>query len=286
MAHGLHKPGILEQISGTNRLSLQQKKLKTHRVLTYHAHVNPRNPLIHFIAFLERRFYHFLFDQIIVTSEYYKKEVSHFFPKGKITVIPPGVDSIFKSSRLEPLRKFFHHKPHILFVGALDTNHRYKGLDILLTCAALTPGYKYTIIGDGNRKNHFMRKARHVENIQFLGYIPDNKLLHHYQSSNLFVLPSTSNSEGFGIVLLEAMACGVPTLTTHKVGSSELLRQKKASYIVQAGNPHALKQGIETVLNDKDLQNQLTAHGTKLAMSLTWPHITSETLKTYRCSNK
>lgn len=265
----------------TTAAAFYMRKLKTKRVLTYHAHVNPQNPFIRFIAFFERQFYRWFFDQIIVTSEYYKHEVSKFFPKEKITIIPPGVNDIFKSSTLEPLKKFFHRKPTILFVGALDNNHRYKGVDVLLKCAALTPDYKYTIIGDGKRKKHFMHKARHHENVQFLGYVPDNKLVHYYQSANLFILPSTSNSEGFGTVLLEAMACGVPTLTTHKVGSSDFLRKKKASYIVKSNNQHSLKKGIETVLNDKELQNQLTAHGTKMAKSLTWPYIASETIKTY-----
>lgn len=265
----------------TTAAAFYMRKLKTKRILTYHAHVNPRNPFIHFIAFLERQLYRWLFDQVIVTNEYYKREVSKFFPKEKIAVIPPGVDDIFKSSKLEPLKRFLHRKPHILFVGALDNNHRYKGVDVLLKCAALTPKYKYTIIGDGDRKKHFIHKARHLENVHFLGHLPDNKLLHQYQSAHLFVLPSTSNSEGFGIVLLEAMACGVPTLTTHSVGSSEFLRKKKASHIVKSKDARALKKGIETILNDKDLQNQLTAHGTKLAKTLHWPHVAAETVKTY-----
>lgn len=261
--------------------AFSMRKLKAKRIFTYHAPVNPSNPLIRFIAFVEKQFYRFLFDRIIVTTEKTKHDISRFFPKEKIVVIPPGVDERFKSSRLEPLKKFLHRKPRILFVGMLDSNHRYKGMDVLLKCAALTPDYHYVIVGDGDRKEHFVKKAGHLENIEFLGNIPDNKLQQQYQSAHLFILPSTSSSEGFGIVLLEAMACGVPTITTHKVGSSELLRQKKASYIVKAGDPVALKAGIETVLNDQHLQNQLTAYGTKMARSLTWPHIASETLKAY-----
>jgi len=258
------------------------RKKKAYRVLTYHAHVNPQNPIIKVVALIERRFYKKLFDRIIVTSDYYKTEVSKFFPAEKMSVIPPAVGEEFKTSKLEPLKKFLHRKPHILFIGALDKNHQYKGINIIIKCAQETPNYHYTIIGDGELKEQFIKKTTGLTNIEFLGRVPSKKLRHYYQSSNLFVLPSTSSSEGFGIVLLEAMACGTPTLTTDKVGSSTLLKEKNASYIVKANDSNALKQGIETVLNDKDLQNQLTANGTKMARSLTWPLIASKTLKSYR----
>lgn len=265
----------------TTATAFYTRKLNARRILTYHAHVNPRNPLLKFIAFLERQFYRFLFDHIIVTTQKYKRQVEKFFPKDRISVVPPGIHDDFQTSRLEPLKKFLHRKPNILFVGALDTNHRYKGVHTLLKCAALTPEYQYTIIGDGNLRQKYMEEAKDLPNVRFLGYVPDKKLPHHYQSANLFVLPSTSSSEGFGMVLLEAMACGTPTVTTSRVGSADLLLDHKASHLVKADSTHALKEGITTVLSDKDLRLALINNGTKMARSMTWPHVTSKTLKIY-----
>ncbi len=265
-------------------------------VATYHGHANPKSFLKKIIAGLDCRLYRFFYQQIIVTTETYKKKVAVFFPRKRICVIPPGVDEIFmqqtetKSSARQKLAipdnqnlRILQHQKTVLFVGAMDDSHLYKGIPVLLECAKLTPDIQYILIGGGSKKSayHKMAGILRLQNTTFINPLSPKDLHLYYTAADILVLPSVSSSEGFGLVLIEAMACGTPVITTDKAGSSNVIEKAKAGLIVKAGSSDSLKQGIEKILSDQTLAHTLSRNGRALAKTLTWRRAAAATLQVY-----
>jgi glycosyltransferase involved in cell wall biosynthesis len=157
----------------------------------------------------------------------------------------------------------------IFFLGVLDPYHRYKGLEILFAAVFAVkmeiPGIKLIIGGSGPMKEYYTRLSRSMgitENVEFAGYIPDDKLPDYYNSCRMAVLPSTdSTREGFGIVLLEAMACERPVISTDITGVAEDIRIRGAGLVVEPGNADVLAEAIKTILNDPNLANRMGSAG-------------------------
>jgi len=93
------------------------------------------------------------------------------------------------------------------------------------------------------------------KNIKFLGYLSDEELLSLYQRCTFFVLPSTTNDEGFGLVLLESMACGKPVIAFDLWGPSEVIGD--CGIIVKEKNVEALADGMIKLLKDEELRQDL-----------------------------
>jgi glycosyltransferase involved in cell wall biosynthesis len=278
-------------------LALQMRKSGIPLIATYHGHVNPKSIFKLLAARLEVQLYRFFYKQIIVTTEFYKNKLAPFFPKKKILVIPPGVDNIFSGNRLSraEARKELHF-PHgqsnqsvqkaVLFVGAMDDSHLYKGISVLLKCAALTPGIKYILIGGGAKKPDYLKMADklNLKNCEFIEPVQHEKLPLYYKAADVFVLPSINSSEGFGLVLLEAMCCGTPVITTNRTGSSSLIAQAEAGLVAKAGSTQSLKQCIEKILNNTILGAKLVKNGHRLTQSMTWHMAAQKTIHVYEQS--
>lgn len=116
----------------------------------------------------------------------------------------------------------------ILSVGRLDARERYKGqervIEALPELRAERPGLTYLICGEGDDRERLARLARQAgveDAVRFLGHVPREALPDLYRAADLFALPSTG--EGFGIVFLEAMACGTPAIGLRVAGSRDAL---------------------------------------------------------------
>lgn len=125
----------------------------------------------------------------------------------------------------------------IFTFGRLAASERYKGFDRLV--AALSevrrrvPGTHCLIGGTGDDRQHLERLAREAgvaEWVRFAGFIRAEELCAHYQACDVFAMPSTG--EGFGIVFLEAMACGKPVLAGNRDGSVEPLADGRFGALV------------------------------------------------------
>ncbi len=246
-------------------------------IATYHGHAHPSSLFKKIGVTGDRFLYRFFCRAIIVTSDYYKRQVSGFYPRKKIWVIHPGVDQSFfsktpsKKEAREELRLTDKEKL-ILFVGGMDASHYYKGVPVLLKCARMTPGIRYLLIGAGDKKNDYMAASKklNLENVSFINPVSGTELRTYYHAADALVLPSTSNSEGFGMVLTEAMACGTPTVTTDIAGSASLLKGSGAAVIVKSNDAKSLKAGIISVLDDKTARGALVKNGLALAKKLSW----------------
>jgi glycosyltransferase involved in cell wall biosynthesis len=203
--------------------------------------------------------------------------------KKKITVIPNGIDtSIFYRKNV------IKEENSILFVSILDKYHEFKGLPYLLKAVkalvSSVPNIQLFIIGEGELKVIYEKLASELgisEHVIFLGEISQSKLATYYSRSTVFVLPSTE-IEGFGIVLLEAMACEIPVIATDIVGTSDEIKKYQTGIVINPKNVNSLKDALMKILTNKKLQAQMGKNGRMLIESkYSWNTIANQIQKVY-----
>lgn len=141
----------------------------------------------------------------------------------------------------------------LLFVGAMEQHHFYKNVDLLIEAFARTElADRLVLAGSGDRVPALKRKAAAEgvsDSVDFPGYVPDAELPTYYSGADAFVLPSKADrGEAFGIVLLEAMACGTPVVGTDIPGVRTVVGD--GGVVVAPQELDALSAGIQTVLSD------------------------------------
>ena len=227
--------------------------------------------------------------KIIITQPNYAKSIYLKSHKNKLKVLPNGVDI----DRFRPIgsqRKDIKGNKVLFFLGLLDRFHRYKGLDYLLEALVIVkkqvPDVELVVGGAGELLSYYQDMAMSLglwENVAFLGFVPDEKLAEYYNRCNAFVLPSiSSEQEGFGIVLLEAMACERPVISTDIVGVAEDVRRVDAGRIVRTKDIDALAQAILEILRDQELAGEMGRRGRRLVEEkYDWKKIGGDMLEIY-----
>lgn len=162
-------------------------------------------------------------------------------PPDRVLVIPDGVSADF-CVRPGPARK----PSSILFVGRLCER---KGLPFLIDAMGIVikerPPAKLYIVGEGPLRESLEAKVRELgieDNVDFIGKLTDEELVDWYNDVELFVLPAFF--EGFGMVCLEAMACGTPVIATRAPGIIDVVKDEKPCALVQPGNAAELAGAI------------------------------------------
>jgi glycosyltransferase involved in cell wall biosynthesis len=147
-----------------------------------------------------------------------------------------------------------HGQTVLLTLSRLSSAEQYKGHDEVLEALPEllneTPDLCYLICGDGDDRPRLEAKARRLgldDHVLFAGYVPEEEKADHYRLADTFVMPG--RGEGFGIVYLEAMACGVPVVASNADASEEAVRHGKIGIVVDPSNPSDLKRGIRHALN-------------------------------------
>jgi phosphatidyl-myo-inositol dimannoside synthase len=140
-------------------------------------------------------------------------------------------------------------KTVIMTLGRLSEHEKYKGFDeILELMPALIkeiPTTAYLIVGDGTDRHRLEEKARSLgvhEFVVFAGYVPESEKADHYRLADTYVMPG--RGEGFGIVYLEALACGVPVVASKVDGSREAVRDGALGILVDPRDAEDIKRGI------------------------------------------
>jgi glycosyltransferase involved in cell wall biosynthesis len=203
--------------------------------------------------------------QIIITSPDFRSTWLGPY-RDKIVVVPNSVDTGIFYPATEP------KIGDIFFLGVLDQYHRYKGLDYLLGAVRYVlpdiPDLKLIVGGSGIMKEYYLNLSRSLgisEHVEFVGYIPDKELPRYYNGCSVTVLPSTDPTrEGFGIVLLEAMACGKPVITTGIAGVARDITDRSAGKVVPPENAVALGDAIKAVLLDPERADEMGSAGREI----------------------
>ncbi|MCD4761597.1 glycosyltransferase family 4 protein [bacterium] len=200
------------------------------------------------------------------------KSIFRRFPD-KFIEIPFGVD----------IKRFFPREIiaersvyELLFVGGLDRAHYFKGLSVFIKALTLLPNdnWRLKIVGEGNRRKTYEKEifaAGLGDKIEFLGGVSDEKLPTVYQVADIFVLPSINTNEAFGLVLLEAMACGLPVLTSSLPGVRSVFKDGIEGLLAKPGDAHDLSNKIKKLLDNKRLRESMGQAGRELVeKKYTW----------------
>jgi glycosyltransferase involved in cell wall biosynthesis len=202
----------------------------------------------------------------------------------RISFIPPGTDThCFVPMVREPLCD-------IAFLSVLDDFHHYKGVEVLFKAVkmlSMSRPVSLTIGGDGPLRTHYEEMAKEYgirSHVRFSGFIPDSDLPAFYSSARVFVLPSTdATREGFGIVLLEAMACSRPVIATTIAGMAAQIRAYGAGCIVPVGDASALAVAIASVLDDEEAGALMGAAGRRLVCDeFSWESVAAKVEAVYQ----
>jgi len=237
-------------------------------VVTYHSDIIRQARLAKLYSPLRRRFLESS-QTIIATSPNYVRSsgvLGQF--QDKTSVIPFGIDlarfalSSEKAKEIATLRRTYGPST-LLFIGRF---RYYKGLHVLIEAMSKVRG-KLLLIGGGPVGKDLRSQVaakRLEEKVFFLGELSDHEVVNHLHACDVFVLPSVLPSEAFGIVQLEAMACGKPVICTELgTGTSFVNQHGKTGLVVPPNNVDALAQAINHLLENPELREEYGREGRK-----------------------
>lgn len=184
--------------------------------------------------------------RIVVTNPFYPHHSPVLDPDDpRLVCIPWGVEA----ERFQPPAEEPSPPMTVGFLSLLDVHHRYKGLEVLIQALAELPEVRLRVGGGGNDRDWYRQLAGELgvaDRVEFLGFVED--LNAFYGGCHVFALPSTdARREGFGLVLLEAMACGRPVLTTPIVGIAGDVEPRGVGLLVPANDSAALAAAIRNL---------------------------------------
>jgi len=194
--------------------------------------------------------------QVFATSEYTAQQIcmEHGFQRERIEILPAPIDF----GRLSPGGS--SRSPIVLSVGRW-TDPR-KNLSLLLEAFALArmhlSDYRLVLVGTPPSQEWFDQQCYKLgiaSTVEIKGHVPDDILIQYYQQAGMFVLPSLQ--EGLGIVLLEAMACRTPVISTRCGGPEEVIVDEQTGLLVPTGDAQALAQAIVRLATDEHLRQAL-----------------------------
>jgi phosphatidylinositol alpha-1,6-mannosyltransferase len=195
--------------------------------------------------------------KVVSISQYTKEKLLEQLPLGeeRVGLLPCSVDAgrfVPRPKSPELVRRYGldGHKV-LLTVGRLSLLESYKGYDTVIEAMPkmlrAVPNLKYMLVGTGDHLEHLKVRARRLgveDKVIFTGFIPDAEIVDHYNLCDLFVMPS--KGEGFGIVYLEALACGKPVVAGNRDGSRDALLNGDLGTLV---NPDDVDEVAEAILN-------------------------------------
>jgi glycosyltransferase involved in cell wall biosynthesis len=208
--------------------------------------------------------------RILTPSEYVRQKVmAHFnLKQARVVAIPEGVDLLaFRPQAGLPAGAYNLPRRYILFVGSIEPRKNLGGLlrawdEVRDEFADLS----LVIAGGTGRVFRRVALPHSAARVRFLGHVPEAHLPGLYAGAVLFVLPSLE--EGFGLGVLEAMACGSPVLTSDGGALPEVVGD--AGLIFNLASPSALAQALRQYLNDDGLRSSLRDKGLRRAASFPW----------------
>ncbi|GIE86483.1 glycosyltransferase family 4 protein [Actinoplanes regularis] len=192
--------------------------------------------------------------------------------------ITPGVDITLFTPGPAPSER----QPTVLYVGRIDRTSAWKGLDVLLRAIGTVPGARLRVIGDGDATEDHRRIAAELgiaDRVDFAGELRGSDLVAAMQQAAVLVLPSLTPAESFGMVLIEAMACGTPVIGSAVGGIPHVITDEVTGLLVPPGDHDALAAACRRVLSDPQVADRLGRSGREQAVKCyDWAHLTDRYL--------
>lgn len=222
-------------------------------------------------------------DHVITPSDSSRQDILAYLPvsAGNVTVIPQGIDL----TRFRPAERqapASSTRPFILSVAGADPT---KNVQALVEAFAKLPAqvreaHNLMLVGDLRRRPELRKRACQLgiePHVKFPGVVDDERLIELYQSAAVFVFPS--RYEGFGLPVLEALACGCPVISSNASSLPEVVGD--AAILVDPMDVDGMAKQMARVLVDQALQTELRAYGSARARQFSWDRTARQTVAVY-----
>lgn len=230
-------------------------------------------------------------DYIIAASQATKNDLLELTDgsNDRIEVIYLGVDDHFRVLETDQLSDFISknnlHQPYILYVGAI---HPRRNIDQLIQAFSILKKennipHKLILIGLtfhthlSNQLTEWINSSGVSDQISRIGYVSDDDLVKFYNLADIFIYPSSY--EGFGLPVLEAMACGTPVITSKSSSLTEVAGD--AALLVKPGDVEELADAIRRLIEDSACRQEMINHGFKQARQFTWLRAAQKTVELF-----
>jgi glycosyltransferase involved in cell wall biosynthesis len=240
-------------------------------IYTHHAPVDLRQLKYRLVAPLYNSLHNRLVrfaDHVVVTTPSYGQQLSRHVPPERLSVVPWGVHHERYAGSL--------HKPEPFTVVFLGQIRPYKGLPVLLKAAEGLASARFWIIGNGHQvaANHALAQRMGLENVEFLGTLPDKEVVERLQKAHSIVLPSVTRSEAFGIALLEGMAAGCVPVASYLPGVADLVGNEGVTF--PPGDARSLRVLLQRLNEDVEYRSNLGRLAQVKAQLYSWERVIFE----------
>ena len=230
-------------------------------------------------------------DAIVVSTEQEKQDLVRLYRAvlRNVRVVPAGVDAeLFQPADATDARRDLGltEGKIILYVGRIEP---LKGLDILISALTLmedTSDTRLVIVGGELGKDAEIKRLKSLvrdldleEMVTFAGAVSHTALPDYYNAADVFVLPSYH--ESFGLVALEAMACGTPLVASRVSGLTSFVKEGVTGYLIPWHCPEPFAQRIEMLLSNASLRRAMGEASRARALEMTWARAANRMLDAY-----
>jgi glycosyltransferase involved in cell wall biosynthesis len=236
-------------------------------------------------------------DALTVNSTASLKALSIIEPRVRAQIIPMGIDL----DKFSPLKKCDSIKAKLNIEGALLLSVGrlvpLKGFAYVVSAMPTIlknyPTTKLIVIGDGPERKQLQKLAVELEvqeNVIFLGNLPNNQLPEYYSSASIYIGPSIHTDDGaqeaFGIVFLEALASGLPVISTGIGGITDIVQNEVTGLVVPEQDSESIANSVLRLIRDQKLNSLIVKNGlTAVHATYTWQHTAKSFGQIYKALN-
>lgn len=225
-----------------------------------------------------KEFYSIAFEKLdkrIVLTKSAMNRYTNEFNLDFIHIYNPLTFETSKKSKLE--------KQKIIFVGRIF--YATKGLDLLVEILKklkdINNNFEVDIIGDGPDMKRFLNDINKKNISSIVNVVGEsNNIIEHYLENSIFI--STSRVEGFGLVLTEAMECGLPVVSFATEGPSEIIIQNESGFLIDIYDTDNFTEKLNTLLKNKDLRKRMGKNAIARASDFSLDNITDKWIKEFK----
>ena len=230
---------------------------------------------------------------VITDSINSKKDIIKYLgiPEGKITVTYLAASPVFNKSASYkiPDTKYMIQNPYVLYVGDVNYNKNLprlieafsRVLPIVhgsLSLVLVGKAFEDINLPEVKEIKRLLSEYKIEDKVIMLGFVPEEELVSLYRNACVYCQPSLY--EGFGLQILEAMACGTPVLTSNVSSCPEVAGN--AALLVNPNSVEELSTGLSKIINEKDFRSTMIERGLKQAAKFSWDRTARETIAVYR----